>query len=371
MRIQSVDSFILHVPVTSAHIADSTHSITHWGVVGARIGLDNGLVGYGWTGTHAHLPSDRLIADCIAKSYGPILIGKDTSAHVALATTLERQPELLWIGRAGIVQMALSAIDVALWDLKAKAGKIPLWALLGGAQRQAVEAYNTDIGWLSIPPDQLVASARRAVEQDGFRAIKLKVGHADYREDIARVASVRKAVGRAPKIAVDANGRWDLSTCRRFVAEATAHDVLWFEEPLWFDDYTAHGALAATSPIPIALGESLYTVDAFREIIDKGGVHFAQPDVTRVGGISGYLRVQSLCDAHHVPVTGHAGEMSQVHQHLAIAAREHLLPLEYIPWIRHCFTEPARVADGRYQLPEQPGASTTPTEEALSRFGRK
>lgn len=367
MRITSVSPFILHVPVTGAQIADSTHTVSHWGVVGARIDTDAGLSGYGYTGTHAHLASDQLITRCIDTCLTPLLIGEAASDIARLWQRIARHPALQWVGRAGITTLAHAAVDVALWDLKAKAAGQPLWQLLGGQVRDAVRAYNTDIGWLSLDDATLVRSAQQAVA-DGFTGIKIKVGSSVER-DLRRLAAVRKAIGPDVTLAIDGNGKWDLPTCQRFCRAAEAHDVYWFEEPLWYDDVKGHAQLARSTRIPIALGEQLYTTDAFAEYFQQGAVHWAQPDVTRMAGITDVLRV---CDAAHsfrLPVAPHAGDMSQVHVHLAYA-HPAITVLEYIPWIKDCFVDPADVRDGIFKLPSQPGAGTTPTPAALQRFGR-
>ena len=367
MKITNVEPFIVHLPLTSASISDSTHSITHWGVVGARITTDAGLEGFGFTGTHAHLPSDRLITACIRDCYTPLLLGEDSTEHSRLWLKLARNPPLQWVGRAGITQLALAAIDVALWDLRAKQAGVPLWKFLGGASSPVIEAYNTDIGWLSLSLDQLLDGAKRAVETDGFRRIKIKVGHGDPMVDIGRLAAVRKALGPQIGVAIDGNGKWDLPTCLRFCTAVRDLDIFWFEEPMWYDDVGSHAALAGASSIPIALGEQLYTLDAFRAFIGAGAVHYVQPDVTRLGGVTEYIQVADLAHAHHLPVAPHAGEMSQVHVHLAYW-HPASSTLEYIPWIKDHFVEPILVRDGAYRRPELPGASTTLRPESLERF---
>ncbi len=252
MKITSIEPFILHVPLNVDSISDSTHTITHWGVVGTKIVTDNGLEGYGFTGTHAHLASDRLITSCIRNSYAPLLMGEDAADGDRLWHKLARNPALQWVGRAGITQIALAAVDIALWDLRAKTAGVPLWKLLGGATSSKIVAYNTDIGWLSIPQNKLVDGCKRAVEKEGFSRIKLKVGHTNPNADIARMEAVRKAVGPAIDIAVDANGKWDLPTCQRFCARAEPLDIFWFEEPLWYDDVASHAALLR-DPLPSPL----------------------------------------------------------------------------------------------------------------------
>nr|WP_301334737.1 mandelate racemase/muconate lactonizing enzyme family protein [Variovorax dokdonensis] len=355
----------MHVPVTGNQIADSTHTISHWGVVGARIVSEDGLEGFGFAGTHAHLPGDQLIASCIRDAHAPLLLGEDARDRRRLWLKLARHPALQWIGRAGVTTLSLAAIDIALWDLNAKAAGVPLWKLLGGQVRDKVRAYNTDIGWLSIDDEALVRGAQRAVE-DGFTGIKIKVGSTVDR-DLRRLAAVRKAIGSSVTLAVDGNGKWSLADCLRFCRGAQEHDVFWFEEPLWYDDVAGHAELARASSIPVALGEQLYTADAFSEFIAQRAIHWVQPDVTRLGGITETWQVCEMAHGFRLPVAPHAGEMSQVHVHLNYA-HPACEVLEYIPWIAHCFTDPARVEDGFFVLPSLPGAGTTPTQEAWAQY---
>ncbi|MDQ2082744.1 mandelate racemase/muconate lactonizing enzyme family protein [Xanthobacteraceae bacterium Astr-EGSB] len=369
MRITRVEPFILHIPVTGGSIADSTHRISHWGVVGTKIVTEDGREGYGFTGTHADLASDRLITACIRDCYAPLLVGEDASETSRLWTKLARHPALQWVGRAGITQLALAGVDVALWDLNAKAAGVPLWHLLGGAQRDKVEAYNTDIGWLSLSKEALLDGCRAAIEGEGFRRVKVKVGHADLNVDIDRLEAVRRTVGSRVTVAIDGNGRWDLPTCLRFCARAAPLDIFWFEEPLWYDDVASHAALARASSIPIALGEQLYTLDAFNAFITAGAVHYVQPDVTRLGGITEVLQVATVALAHRLPVAPHAGDMSQVHVHLAYWL-QNTPALEYIPWIKDAFEEPADVVDGFFKKPQRPGAGTTPKPETFLRYAK-
>ena len=246
---------------------------------------------------------------------------------------------------------------------------MPLWKLLGGATVERLEAYNTDIGWLSIPKDKLVEGSRRAIEQDGFRRLKLKVGHADPTIDIERIEAVRKAVGASVTIAIDGNGKWDLPTCQRFCARAEPLDIFWFEEPMWYDDIASHAALARSTSIPIALGEQLYTAEAFSAFIDAGAVQYVQPDVTRLAGITEYIQVAHTAHSHRLPVVAHVGDMGQVHVHLSYWHPATSM-LEYIPWIKDCFAEPIRVEAGYYVRPETPGAGCTLTESAIAAYAK-
>jgi L-alanine-DL-glutamate epimerase-like enolase superfamily enzyme len=369
MKVTKIEPFILHIPVTGNGIADSTHAITHWGVVGAQIITDNGLTGWGFTGTHAFLPGDKLIASCIKECYAPILIGESALNINQLWYKMVRNPAMQWIGRAGIAQLAVAAIDTALWDLKAKYMEMPLWSALGGATKEILPAYNTDIGWLSIPDDKLVDGAKRVIEKDGFKAIKIKVGSANPYIDIKRVEKVRSAIGPDIMLAIDGNGKWDLPTCIKFCREVEDYNIFWFEEPLWYDDVCGHATLAKQTTIPIALGEQLYNSDAFQTFIDADAVHYVQPDITRLAGVTEFITVADTALARRLPVAAHVGDMGQVHVHLAYNHFACAM-LEYIPWIKDAFVEPIAVRDGNYCKPQLSGAGTTPTADALQQYAK-
>jgi L-alanine-DL-glutamate epimerase-like enolase superfamily enzyme len=369
MKITSLETFILHVPVTRDGIADSTHTITHWGMPGVIIKTDSGHCGYGFTGTHAHLASDRLITSCIADCYAELLIGKDPRDIDALWAAMAYFPPLQWVGRAGITTMALAAVDIALWDLKSKADGVPLWKLLGGSGDEKVEAYNTDGGWLNFPLEMLVDDAKRLVEVEGFRAIKMKVGKPDAAEDLRRVEAVRGAIGPDILLMTDANGRWRMPAAVEVAGRLKDFDVTWIEEPLWHDDVRGHADLAAAIETPVALGEMLYSLAHFEEFIAAEGVHFVQPDATRLGGITEAWQVCDLAHAAGLPVTPHAGDMAQVQVHLSIA-HPGIALLEFIPWIQDCFTERLRINGGIFQHPQEPGAGTTLASEAMEKFSK-
>ncbi len=370
MKISKIETFILHVPVTGNQIADSTHRISHWGVPGCIIHTDTGLAGYGFTGTHAHLRTDRLITDCIQHTYAPLLLGEDVRDIQRLWRKLYHFPPAQWVGRSGITQLALAAVDIALWDIAAKAAEIPLWKLLGAHRPNGIEAYNTDGGWLNLPIDRVVDNVKRFVQSEGFRGVKIKIGLSDPNEDIRRIERVRKAIGPDIKFMVDGNGKWDITTGLNFGRKFQDYDIYWFEEPFWYDDVPSHQKFARQIPTPIALGEQLYGIDAFRDFVNEGAVHFVQPDAVRLGGITEWLQVADLALANRLPVAAHVGDMGQIHVHLAMAHPTCNL-LEYIPWIRECFEDPIVVRDGLYQPPQLAGAGTTILKSAMEKYAVK
>ena len=369
MRITKLEPIILHAPVTRGHIEDSTHKLSHWGAPGVAVHTDGGLVGYGFSGTHAHLPTDRLIVDCAVNSFGPLLIGEDPGATLYLWEKLHKRPEIMWGGRCGITHLALGAIDIALWDLKAKGAGVPLWKLLGGSASKKVEAYNTDGGWINWSLETLVSDCKRMVEEEGYRAVKIKVGKPDAREDLRRVEAVRNAVGPEVRVMTDANGRWTLAQAMQVAGRFVDFDITWVEEPLSFDDVEGHRRLAGSIGTPIALGEQLYTASAFRDFIHAGAVHYVQPDVVRLAGVTEFWQVAEMARCYSLPVVPHVGDMGQVHQHVCFAHPACGL-LEYIPWLRDWMEDPAEVVGGFYVAPEMAGAGMTPTRRALGEINR-
>jgi L-alanine-DL-glutamate epimerase-like enolase superfamily enzyme len=367
MRITAVQTFILHAPVTNNLIGDSTHRISRWGMPGVCLMTDAGFVGWGYTGTHAVLATDRLITAAIADTFAPLLIGADPREVRHLHRKMTRDPNNIWLGRGGILQMAISAIDIALWDLKAKIVGEPLWKLLGGSATKPVEGYSTDCGWLVRTQSELVDDCRRMIEEEGFTAVKIKVGKPDPKEDMARIEAVRRAIGAAPRLMIDANGKWDLATAKRYGPRLADYDLTWFEEPLWHDDVISHATLARSMDTPVALGELLYTPDAFKEFVGAGAVHYLQPDATRCGGLTALLEIADLGLTHHLPVAPHHGDMMQAQLHVVMAHPACTL-LEFIPWTLDYFVEPVAIREGRYRVPELPGAGTTLTLEALEQF---
>ena len=367
MKITRIETFILHVPVTNQSIQDSTHRLSHWGHPGVIVHTDEGINGIGFSGTHAHLATDRLITQCIQESYAPLLIGKDPLEVRHLWQSLHDCPPIMWVGRCGLTHLALAAVDIALWDIKAKAADMPLWKLLGGSSKDRIEAYNTDAGWLDRPIAQLVDGCRRSVEEEGFRGVKLKVGSPQPNDDFERVEAARAAIGPKTKLMTDANGRFDIATAKLYGRKLSDFDVHWLEEPMWCDDVRNHAALAAFSPTPIALGEQLYTSLQFRDFVNAGAVQIVQPDVVRLAGVTEWWQVADLAWANRLPVVSHVGDMMQVHLHLAIA-HPACHSLEYIPWTRECFVEPATTRDGYFVPPEMPGAGTELRTEAVKQY---
>jgi len=353
LRIVDVDSFILHVPLPR-YVTDSFNRAQSWGLPGVRITTDEGVVGTGYTSTLGH--GDHAIKDLIDRVYVPQLIGRDPLLHQRIWRELYWS-DAHWVGRLGISQMALAAVDVALWDLKAKALGQPLWKLVGGDKDGRVRSYNTDGGWLNFDIPRLIDEMKRIVDQ-GWTAVKMKVGLPEPREDYRRVKAVRKALGDDVDLMIDVNQLWDIATAVTWAPRFEEFHVAWLEEPLDPDDVDGHARLARATSIPIALGEHVYSRTVFRDYIERGIVSYVQADVTRLGGVTEWLAVAEIALAHHIPVVPHHADMMRVHQHLGTGHPASPM-IECIPWLQEIFETPADIRDGWFYVPDTPGASTT------------
>jgi len=335
-------------------VEDSFNRAIAWGLPGVVIRTEDGLEGTGYTSTLSS--GDEAILDIIERFYRPVLIGSDAMRTQTLWEQMYWSAAH-WVGRLGISQMALAAVDIALWDLKAKASGLPLWKLIGGHKDGRVRSYNTDGGWLNFETARLIDEMTALVEA-GYTAVKMKVGKPDPREDINRVGSVRAALGPAVELMIDVNQRWDLTRAITWAPKFEQFDISWLEEPLDPDDVEGHVRLADKTAIPLAVGEHIYSRTAFRDFINRGAAHIVQPDVTRLGGVTEWLAVAEIAFASKISVIPHHADMMRVHQHLGVGHPASPM-IECIPWLQDLFIEPAVIKNGWFEVSDTPGASTS------------
>lgn len=363
MKIKSVESFVLNVPIGSV-IVDSMQSVSSLEFAGLTITADEGITGTGYTMTVGH--GGGVIQKVIDSLFLDDLIGKDPWNVREIWQQLYFS-KAHWIGRAGATTMAQSAVDIALWDILAKAAEKPLWRFLGGGRESDIPIYNTHAGWLNYSIEQLVNEAKQLIDE-GYPALKMKVGLEDAREDYRRVKAVREAIGENIYLMVDANQKWDLMQASMAANLLEDLDLSWLEEPMHPDDVRSHGILNQRTSIPIALGEHVYTTHAFRDYLEHTAVDLIQVDVCRIGGITPWLEVAAMANTHNIRVCPHAGDLMQVHQHLVKTIPNNWL-LEVIPiWEQGPFENQIQLEDGKCITPTEPGASTDFTEDAFEKY---
>jgi len=249
-----------------------------------------------------------------------------------------------------LTSIALAAIDTAFWDLRCKRAKLPLWRMAGGAQR-SVPLYSTEGGWLHIETSALVEDAL-AVKEKGFSGAKIKIGRPHVAEDVARLSAVRDAVGPAFEIMTDANQGFNLSEAIRRARHYQELDIAWFEEPMHADDVEAHAQLTRSTSVPIAVGESMYSISQFKDYLVRKACTIVQVDVGRIGGITPWLKVAHMAEAHNVAVCPHF--LMELHVSLSAAVPNGRY-VEYIPQLDEITHSRMAIENGRAVPSDMPG----------------
>ena len=365
MRITQLESHLLRLPLTrpitapGAVGAGKPGRLDHVFLLIVYLDTDTGHRGLGFA--YALQGGGRALKVIADDDLAPLVVGEDPRDHERLAA--KAYWRLQSVGRSGLVAQAYSAVDLALWDIKGKAAGLPLYKLLGGA-RESAPAYVADTGWLWMSPEDILAASRPLLEQK-VMGVKVKVG-GDADGDMERVTRLRELLGEQVWLAVDANQRYDYGTALemgRFFEEEVGAG--WFEEPISCEDVEGHARLADRLDIPIALGETLFGLDEFTRYLERDAVSWLQPDVTRLGGLTGWLKVAALAEQRHRPISPHL--LPEVGVHLACGLPV-VTSVEYMPWLSPLFAEPPALVDGRLAPPPGPGLGLEVNEDAAKRF---
>jgi L-talarate/galactarate dehydratase len=356
IRYVSLSSIVLPLdtPVSDAKVLTGRQKpMTEVVFLFAEIASEHGHHGIGFSySKRAGGPAQYAHAKEVAEN----LLGEDPSD---IAKVYDK---LLWagasVGRSGVATQALAAIDIALWDLKAKRAGLPLAKLLG-AHRDSVRTYNTTGGFLHVPIEEVKARASRSLA-DGIGGIKIKVGQPDLKEDLRRLAAVRDHLGDDVPLMVDANQQWDRPTALRFGRAVEDLGLVWIEEPLDAYDAEGHAQLAAALDTPIATGEMLASVAEHVRLIEARAVDVIQPDAPRIGGITPFLRLATLADHAGLQLAPHFA--MEIHLHLAATyPREPWV--EHFEWLNPLFNERLETVGGRMVVPDRPGLGFTLSEQ--------
>ena len=328
-----------------------------------RVETEDGAVGWGEAFSYNCMPSVRAMVDA---TVAPILIGRDATDITSLMRELQQALHLF--GRYGITMFAISAIDIALWDLAAKRAGVPLGQLLGGpAAPPTVPGYAS---LLKYRDRDLVASKVREALGEGYPAIKL------HETGEPEVAAAREAMGEGVPLCVDTNCPWTPAQARVMAQRLNAHDLYWLEEPIFPpEDFAALARLQRESGVDLACGENACTAFEFRSMLDAGAVRYPQPSVTKVGGVTEFLKVVALAEARGVTVMPHSPYFGP--GWLATLQLLAAMPLTGAPgggWIERFYTRleatlypefVSPVVSGRFRVPTGPGLGAEPDSGAI------
>jgi D-galactarolactone cycloisomerase len=330
-----------------------------------QIETDDGITGLGSCSGNG-----ELIETIVAKILRPLLIGMDPTQIDEIWDKAYVRGGHKEFGTRGIGVVALSGVDIALWDILGKARGVPIYRLLGGKCRDKVPLYAT-----ALYPEEpaKVAKKARAFAEQGFHGVKIKVGF-DLDQDIRIVRAVRQELGKDFSVMTDANQGYTVDVALRAAEAFRGCGVLWLEEPLFVEDIEGHALLREKGEVPIAVGENLHTYYAFENFVVRGAVDFLQPDVARAGGISEIKKIAAFAAKHNVAVSFHTwGDAvalaSSVHLSAAFEACTVMeFDYTYNPLRAGLLRAPLAVESGFLVPPEEPGLGVELDPKALEKF---
>jgi L-alanine-DL-glutamate epimerase-like enolase superfamily enzyme len=348
--IAAVEAGLYRIPL-AVTLSDSTHgAMQAFELLTARVRDADGAEGVGYSYTVGR--NGRAARSVLADEIAELARGADADRIEAL------WQRVWWAthygGRGGPAALALSAFDIALWDLKARRAAQPLWRLLGGHDPR-VPCYAGGID-LDLSVDALLRQTDGNLGK-GFHAIKMKVGRARLSEDVERLAAMRRHLGEDFPLMVDANMAWTPDVAIRAARAFAPHAPFWLEEPVVPEDVEGHARVLREGGLPVATGENLRSLWDFRHLITAGGVSYPEPDVTNCGGITAFMKIAHLAEAFNLPLTSHGAHDVTVHLLAAIPNRSYLEAHGF--GLDRYIAEPLVLQDGRAVAPERPGHGIT------------
>jgi L-alanine-DL-glutamate epimerase-like enolase superfamily enzyme len=364
VKITALETDVLRFPAGAVY-SDAIHDFgADRGGVVLRLRTDAGVTGWAYTmfGTIAGGP--RVVAAILTAELAPVLVGQDPAFPKRLRTEMWKAVE--YHGVQGVASFALAAADIALWDILGKLAGMPVYRMLG-AYRERMPSYNM-CGWY-YQNDADLSHYRRAITsalEEGFRAVKIKVGRGSMDEDARRIRAAQELCGKDRPVMVDANQVFDRNEALRRGRLYQEMGCRWYEEPLPPHDHEGYAELARELDISIATGENEYTRYAFADLLRRGGADIVQPDNRRAGGVTEWMEIAAIADGFGAQVASHGGGVTNLHMLLAMPNAIYMESGSIKG--ESSFLEPLRMADGEMLAPETPGMGSELRPEWIRKY---
>lgn len=361
MKIASYEATTLNIPEDEplANMPEGEGRVRP--VVILRLRTDDGIEGIGITFYGGKMTGSLRTA---VEELAALTVGGDPMRVEAIIQTLRETGDSA--GPGGIFTLALSAIDIALWDIKGKALNQPLWKLLGG-HRDRVPTYASGALRRGLSDDQAATAARTLVDK-GFTQMKTQMalpGNPTPAEEVRRVQVVREAIGPDITLMCDINQRWRPEQAIDIGSRAEEVGLFWLEDVTKADDYQGLARVTAALKTPVAGGEYLYGIAPFRQMIEARSVDIVMVDLVRAGGVTPWMKIAGMAEAFNLPIVSHVMPEILVH---VVAACPNGLTVEYMPWMLKLYQETPAIEGGELVLPDQPGLGLAFDEEAIRSF---
>ena len=361
MKITRAEAKIVRVPADEPLANGPTPPGATRDLVTLRLGTDQGIEGIGYTFFGAALAGAlREAVEALAN----LAVGEDPLRIEAIHAKL--RAAAAGSGPGGILQLALSPVDIALWDIKGKLVNQPVWQLIGGC-RERVPTYASGALMRTFPVEHLEKAGPRLVEK-GFRQMKTQLalpGATSPRIEEDRIRRMRAAIGPDIDLMCDINQRWRVEQAIDIGSRIEDVRLYWLEDVTTADDYQGLARVTDALATPVAGGEYLYGPAPFRQMLEARSVDIVMIDLMRAGGITGWLKIAGMAEAFNLPVVSHL--VPEIHVHL-IAAIPHGLTVEYMPWTFALFEDVPRPVKGELEVPRLPGLGLQFDEKALKRY---
>lgn len=349
MKITKLQTRLVNIPLDKP-IRTAIHDMRSVGCVLVSVYTDQGLVGEGFCFS---LNGVRLKAfDEVLKGYAPYVEGQDADFIEGIWESIYQS--LNPMGQQGVTISALAALDTALWDLQGKALDKPLHRLWG-ACRNRVKTYASSGLWLSQSIDELVDEAQQFVDQ-GFRGMKIRVGQAQWRDDVERVKAVRETIGSDIELYADVNQALNPKQAIKLGQELEAFELAWLEEPVAANNLIAHAEVRNRLVTPIASGETVYTRYGIRAMIEAQACDVLMPDLQRMGGLSEMRKASALAASYDLPVSSH---FFTEHSLCFAGSVANCISVEHISWFESLFNESMELVEGELVIPDRAGTGFT------------